>query len=67
MVLSGGGRKYGTVVRFECEPGYFRSGLPVIHCKSDGSWSGQVPTCSRISCHDFPVVSLSFEIILWSS
>lgn len=55
-ILNGGGRSYGTVVRFECEPGYYRTGLPVIHCMSNGSWSGAVPTCSRIRCFEFPEV-----------
>ncbi|KAK3869849.1 hypothetical protein Pcinc_024872 [Petrolisthes cinctipes] len=59
-ILNGGGRSYGTVVRFECEPGYFRTGLPVIHCMSDGSWSGAVPTCSRIQCYEFPEVANGF-------
>lgn len=44
------------MVRFECEPGYYRTGLPVIHCMSNGSWSGAVPTCSRIRCFEFPEV-----------
>ncbi|XP_069982832.1 uncharacterized protein uif isoform X1 [Penaeus vannamei] len=59
-VLNGGGRSYGTVVRFECEPGYYRTGLPVIHCMSNGSWSGDVPTCSRIQCHEYPEIENGF-------
>ena len=46
-ILNGGGRSYGTIVRFECEPGYVRSGHPVILCMSNGTWSDKVPTCSR--------------------
>ncbi|KAK7079934.1 Calcium ion binding, partial [Halocaridina rubra] len=59
-VLNGGGRSYGTVVRFECEPGYYRTGLPVIHCMSNGSWSGEVPSCSKIRCHEYPEVENGF-------
>lgn len=33
-------------MRYECEPGYIRSGHPVILCMSNGTWSGDVPTCS---------------------
>ncbi|XP_076035426.1 sushi, von Willebrand factor type A, EGF and pentraxin domain-containing protein uif [Oratosquilla oratoria] len=55
-VLNGGGKSYGTVVRFECEPGYYRTGFPVINCMSNGSWSGAVPTCSRVKCFDFPKI-----------
>lgn len=46
-ILNGGGRSYGTIVRFECEPGFVRSGHPVILCMSNGTWSDEVPTCSR--------------------
>lgn len=63
-VLNGGGRSYGTVVRFECEPGYYRTGLPVIHCMSNGSWSGDVPTCSRIQCHEYPEVRFSCLLLI---
>lgn len=45
-VLNGLGRSYGTIVRYECEPGYIRSGPPVILCMSNGTWSGDVPVCS---------------------
>ncbi|KAK8759806.1 hypothetical protein V5799_028927, partial [Amblyomma americanum] len=44
-ILNGGGKNYGTVVRFECEPGYIRTGYPVVVCKSDGQWSAAPPTC----------------------
>lgn len=46
-VLNGGGRSYGTVVRFECNEGYFRTGIPVIVCMSDGQWSAPPPRCER--------------------
>lgn len=45
-ILSGGGRSYGTIVRFDCDPGYIRSGPPTLLCMSNGTWSGDVPTCS---------------------
>lgn len=45
-ILSGGGRSYGTIVRFECDPGYVRSGQPVVLCMSNGTWSSTPPTCS---------------------
>ncbi|XP_071520140.1 uncharacterized protein uif isoform X2 [Panulirus ornatus] len=60
QVLNGGGRSYGTVVRFECESGYYRTGLPVIHCMSNGSWSGDVPVCSRVQCHEYPEITNGF-------
>lgn len=70
-VLNGGGRSYGTIVRFECEPGYVRSGHPVILCMSNGTWSNPVPTCSRkyfiitilsklLRCIFIEIISVSF-------
>lgn len=46
-ILNGLGRSYGTIVRYECDPGYIRTGHPVILCMSNGTWSGDVPTCTR--------------------
>ncbi|CAL4150116.1 unnamed protein product [Meganyctiphanes norvegica] len=62
LMLNGEGRGYGTVVRFECEPGYYRTGLPVIHCMTNGSWSGDVPTCSKVECNRFPNIIDGFVI-----
>ncbi|XP_032681239.1 sushi, von Willebrand factor type A, EGF and pentraxin domain-containing protein 1 isoform X1 [Odontomachus brunneus] len=61
-ILNGGGRSYGTIVRFECEPGYVRSGHPVILCMSDGTWSDQVPTCSRAKCPLLPTIKNGFVV-----
>ncbi|XP_043197541.1 uncharacterized protein LOC122368017 [Amphibalanus amphitrite] len=55
--LNGGGRSYGTVVRYECEPGYVRSGVPVLFCMSNGTWSSEVPSCSRVRCPALPTIS----------
>ncbi|CAG9863735.1 unnamed protein product [Phyllotreta striolata] len=59
-VLNGLGRSYGTIVRYECEPGYIRSGPPVILCMSNGTWSGDVPICSRAKCPEFPEIQNGF-------
>lgn len=48
-VMNGGDRSYGTVIRFECVPGYFRIGVPVVVCRSDGTWSDVPPICNRRS------------------
>lgn len=49
--LNGSGRSYGTIIRYECEPGYERSGHPVLICMSNGTWSSEVPSCSRKRCY----------------
>jgi len=62
VIMSGGGRSYGTIVRFECDPGYIRSGPPVLSCMSNGTWSGEIPTCSRKQCHTLPTVKNGFIV-----
>ncbi|XP_022825719.1 sushi, von Willebrand factor type A, EGF and pentraxin domain-containing protein 1 isoform X1 [Spodoptera litura] len=61
-ILNGGGRSYGTIVRYECEPGYVRSGQPVLLCMSNGTWSGDVPTCSKALCPKFPEIKNGFIV-----
>jgi len=66
LVLSGSGqtRSYGTVIRFECEPGYQRVGLPSILCTSSGSWSSQPPECVRAQCRQVPEVEHGYLVEL---
>ncbi|XP_055948273.1 uncharacterized protein LOC129981454 isoform X2 [Argiope bruennichi] len=61
-VLNGGGRSYGTVIRFECEPGYYRIGDPVILCMSDGKWSSAPPQCERAQCPILPEIENGFVV-----
>lgn len=53
-------RSYGTIVRFECEPGYHRKGVPVIVCTSVGQWSGLPPVCERARCPTMPEIKNGF-------
>jgi len=59
-VLNGGGLNYGSVIRFECDPGYIRTGDPVLLCQSNGTWSGDVPSCSKVQCKNFPEIPNGF-------
>lgn len=61
-LLNGGGRSYGTIIRFECEPGYQRTGHPVLICMSNGTWSSEVPSCARKRCYEFPEVKNGFIV-----
>lgn len=61
-ILNGGGRSYGTIVRYECEPGYIRTGRPVLLCMSNGTWSGDIPVCSKATCHKFPEIKNGFVV-----
>jgi len=60
VLLAGSGRTYGTIVRFECDPGYYRIGVPVLHCDSDGQWSSPPPLCERVQCSVLPEVENGF-------
>jgi len=46
--------------RYECEPGYERSGLPTLLCQSNGTWSSFVPTCTRMKCFKLPEIENGF-------
>lgn len=61
-LLNGSGRSYGTIIRFECSPGYERTGHPVLICMSNGTWSDNVPTCSRKRCYKFPEIKNGFIV-----
>ncbi|XP_058454733.1 uncharacterized protein LOC131432461 isoform X2 [Malaya genurostris] len=61
-VLNGGGRSYGTIVTYECEPGYQRSGQPVLICMSNGTWSSAAPTCTRVRCNRFPEIKNGYFV-----
>ena len=53
-LLAGRGVNYGTVMKFTCNPGYERTGYPTLLCQSDGTWSSNLPVCTKIRCHKFP-------------
>lgn len=55
-------RAYGTVIRFECEPGYQRVGIPSILCTSSGTWSSQPPECQRAQCREVPQIEHGYLI-----
>ncbi|XP_055635764.1 uncharacterized protein LOC129775276 isoform X1 [Toxorhynchites rutilus septentrionalis] len=61
-ILNGGGRSYGTIVSYECDPGYQRSGQPVLICMSNGTWSSSVPVCTRKRCYKFPNIENGFYV-----
>ena len=50
------------MVNYECNPGYQRTGLPVLLCQSNGTWSSGVPTCTRQQCYEFPEIENGFVV-----
>lgn len=39
-----------------------RSGQPVLLCMSNGTWSGDVPSCSKALCPKFPEIKNGFIV-----
>ncbi len=40
-------REYQSVATYSCDPGFNLDGAETRTCQSDGTWSGQPPTCSE--------------------
>uniref|UniRef100_T1IXR4 Uncharacterized protein n=1 Tax=Strigamia maritima TaxID=126957 RepID=T1IXR4_STRMM len=57
-ILNGQDRSYGTIIRFDCEEGFFRVGAPVLIC--NGTWSSEPPTCQRSRCYSIPKIQNAF-------
>ncbi|XP_075438529.1 CUB and sushi domain-containing protein 3 isoform X5 [Ascaphus truei] len=41
---------YGTVVFYDCSPGYFIFGSPVLVCQPNSHWDKSLPECMMIDC-----------------
>uniref|UniRef100_A0A803T9B4 CUB and Sushi multiple domains 3 n=1 Tax=Anolis carolinensis TaxID=28377 RepID=A0A803T9B4_ANOCA len=41
---------YGTVVFYDCNPGYFLFGSSVLVCQPNGHWDKPLPECIMIDC-----------------
>ncbi|XP_041089827.1 CUB and sushi domain-containing protein 2-like [Polyodon spathula] len=52
QVQSSGPHRYsfGTIVLFQCSPGYYLLGTEVLSCQGDGTWDRSLPQCLLVSC-----------------
>ncbi|KAM8884121.1 CUB and sushi domain-containing protein 3-like isoform 1-T1 [Synchiropus picturatus] len=41
---------FGTVVFYDCNPGYYLFGSPVLSCQPTGQWDKPLPECIVIDC-----------------
>ncbi|XP_031428139.1 seizure protein 6 isoform X1 [Clupea harengus] len=58
---------HGTVVTYQCYPGYRLLGSEVLMCQWDLTWSGDVPTCEKVmTCSDPGSVEYSHRVITGS-
>ncbi|XP_030270316.1 CUB and sushi domain-containing protein 1-like isoform X1 [Sparus aurata] len=46
------GITFGSSVAYACWEGFKTSGLTTRHCTTNGTWTGQPPDCTVISCGD---------------
>ncbi|KAM8768016.1 seizure protein 6 homolog isoform 2-T2 [Acanthopagrus schlegelii] len=54
----------GTVVTYQCYPGYQVVGAELLMCQWDLSWSGDLPSCERVvSCADPGIVEHSRRVL----
>ncbi|XP_075052941.1 seizure protein 6 homolog isoform X2 [Mixophyes fleayi] len=55
---------HGTVVTYQCYPGYEIVGVELLMCQWDLTWSGDLPSCERVtSCSDPGDVTHSRRIL----
>lgn len=45
----------GTVLQYDCDPGYELRGVDNIHCSETGQWSPDIPYCARIDVCPTPL------------
>ncbi|XP_041949344.1 seizure protein 6 homolog isoform X1 [Alosa sapidissima] len=58
---------HGTVVTYQCYPGYQLQGSEVLMCQWDLTWSGDVPICEKVMvCPDPGIVEHSHRVITGS-
>ncbi|XP_063297188.1 CUB and sushi domain-containing protein 1 [Pelobates fuscus] len=55
-LVSGSLNEYGSQVLLSCSPGYYLSGVRLLQCRANGTWSGVdvKPACKVISCGALP-------------
>lgn len=60
---------HGTVVTYQCYPGYQVVGSSVLMCQWDLSWSEDLPSCQRgeCPCSPFPLPNPTCKPLSWVS
>lgn len=55
---------HGTVITYQCYPGFHLQGSEILMCQWDLTWSGDVPFCEKImSCEDPGLVANSRRLV----
>ncbi len=58
---------YGTTVNYTCHMGYNQThGDDKQTCQTDGTWSGQIPTCQGVYCYYLIFCFELFECFYYS-
>lgn len=48
-VVEGDRTSFGSIIKYECNPGYELVGIPLLFCKGHNSWSSVPPSCKSIN------------------
>ncbi|XP_068228821.1 sushi, von Willebrand factor type A, EGF and pentraxin domain-containing protein 1-like isoform X2 [Palaemon carinicauda] len=52
----GGDNSCGSLIEYECHPGYELKGRQKATCLENQRWSSRTPTCERVSCGKPPIL-----------
>ncbi|XP_043572153.1 sushi, von Willebrand factor type A, EGF and pentraxin domain-containing protein 1 isoform X1 [Chiloscyllium plagiosum] len=55
--VSGHNYSFGAIVAYTCNTGFYVKGNKKRMCQASGEWSGQLPSCQRVSCGDPPHIA----------
>ncbi|XP_072444221.1 sushi, von Willebrand factor type A, EGF and pentraxin domain-containing protein 1 isoform X6 [Chiloscyllium punctatum] len=55
--VSGHNYSFGAIVAYTCNTGFYVKGNKKRMCQASGEWSGQLPSCQRVSCGDPPRIA----------
>ncbi|XP_064626004.1 sushi, von Willebrand factor type A, EGF and pentraxin domain-containing protein 1-like [Lineus longissimus] len=54
--IVGSSRDIGSLIEYKCDNGHVLVGEPFSMCRRDGSWSGELPKCTRVVCDEPPSI-----------
>jgi len=56
LTFVNGTRRFGSLIRYDCHPGYVAVGRAVLMCDVDERWDGPPPRCEPVYCQEPPKI-----------